>query len=126
MGDLINAEVINGKDGHCYLLRTDGLVFIGTDYHNVATKLPGSEVSKTLSPTRSWAVYKHSPDGFSWGYGGSGPAQLALAILLEVGLRPEDAEKLHQRFKWDVIAPLKQDSFTLTTTDVRDWIQSNG
>lgn len=23
----------------------------------------------------------HSPDGFSWGYAGSGPAQLALAIL---------------------------------------------
>lgn len=24
---------------------------------------------------------RHSPDGFSWGYGGSGPAQTALAIM---------------------------------------------
>jgi len=26
-------------------------------------------------------VRNHSPDGFEWGYAGSGPAQLALAIL---------------------------------------------
>ena len=25
----------------------------------------------------------HSPDGFEWGYGGSGPADLALAILVD-------------------------------------------
>ena len=30
----------------------------------------------------SCKVYNHSPTGFSWGYGGSGPSQLALAILL--------------------------------------------
>lgn len=26
-------------------------------------------------------LFNHSPSGFSWGYSGSGPAQLALAIL---------------------------------------------
>ena len=26
-------------------------------------------------------LFNHSPTGFSWGYGGSGPAQLALARL---------------------------------------------
>jgi hypothetical protein len=25
----------------------------------------------------------HSPSGFEWGYGGSGPAQLALALLAD-------------------------------------------
>src|SRR5467141_965015 len=25
----------------------------------------------------------HSPTGFAWGYGGSGPAQLALALLID-------------------------------------------
>jgi hypothetical protein len=25
----------------------------------------------------------HSPTGFAWGYGGSGPAQLALALLVD-------------------------------------------
>jgi hypothetical protein len=28
-------------------------------------------------------IANHSPDGFEWGYGGSGPAQLALAILAD-------------------------------------------
>jgi hypothetical protein len=28
-------------------------------------------------------VVKHSPSGFSWGYGGSGPADLALSILVD-------------------------------------------
>ena len=28
-------------------------------------------------------VRAHSPTGFAWGYGGSGPAQLALALLVD-------------------------------------------
>ena len=28
-----------------------------------------------------WTVIQHSPDGFEWGYEGSGPADLALNIL---------------------------------------------
>ena len=59
---------------------------------------------KPLSPRASQAVWNHSPDGFNWGYGGSGPAQLALAILLEAGLRREEAVRLHQDFKWDFVA----------------------
>jgi len=36
-----------------------------------------------LTPERSLALASHSPSGFEWGYGGSGPAQLALALLLD-------------------------------------------
>jgi hypothetical protein len=39
---------------------------------------------KKLDPERSLKARNHSPDGFNWGYGGSGPAQLALAIMLEL------------------------------------------
>jgi hypothetical protein len=28
-------------------------------------------------------LWNHSPTGFEWGYGGSGPAQLALALLAD-------------------------------------------
>jgi hypothetical protein len=28
-------------------------------------------------------IINHSPDGFEWGYGGSGPAQLALALCVD-------------------------------------------
>ena len=33
-------------------------------------------------------LWNHSPTGFEWGYGGSGPAQLALAILADHQLPP--------------------------------------
>jgi len=37
-------------------------------------------------------ISHHSPDGFEWGYGGSGPADLALAILVD--LLDEDPKKV--------------------------------
>lgn len=60
---------------------------------------------KELMPGRSQKIVKHSPDGFNWGYGGSGPSQLALAILLRF-LPNHEALSHYQQFKWDVIAKL--------------------
>jgi hypothetical protein len=56
----------------------------------------------------------HSPDGFEWGYGGSGPAQLALAILADYLGDDQEAERLHQEFKGEVVSGLTGDSWTLT------------
>lgn len=39
----------------------------------------------------------HSPTGFDWGYCGSGPAQLALAILAHHCDSDEEALELYQR-----------------------------
>jgi hypothetical protein len=50
----------------------------------------------------SLAVRAHSPTGFSWGYLGSGCAQLALAILLKTN--HTEATMAYQRFKQEVIA----------------------
>jgi hypothetical protein len=57
----------------------------------------------------SLKVFNHSPSGFSWGYGGSGPAQLALALLLHHGLAPRVAVQLHQTFKEDFVAQWSHD-----------------
>jgi hypothetical protein len=63
----------------------------------------------------------HSPTGFEWGYGGSGPAQLALAILADALCDDRRAARLHQAFKWKVIARLDQDiSFVLSRAAVLD------
>lgn len=35
-----------------------------------------------LDPKPSQKIMNHSPDGFAWGYSGSGPAQLALALTV--------------------------------------------
>ncbi len=66
---------------------------------------------KELTPNKSLEVRDHSPDGFNWGYGGSGPAQLALAILLEY-TDEETALANYQTFKRDVIAEIKERDFT--------------
>ena len=59
---------------------------------------------KELLPIRSQKVYNHSPDGFDWGYGGSGPAQLALAICIELGFETFP----YQYLKWQFINKLPQ------------------
>ena len=57
----------------------------------------------------SLAVRNYSPTGPQrGGYGGSGPAQLALAILLAV-TDEATAEQFYQRFKWSVISPISAD-----------------
>lgn len=65
-----------------------------------------------LLPDRSQKVINHSPDGFAWGYGGSGPAQLALAVLLKI-MEKEKAVQRYQKFKSDVIAQLPQEDFNV-------------
>jgi hypothetical protein len=68
-------------------------------------------------------VRNHSPTGFSWGYGGSGPAQLALAICIDCVGRHRALE-VYQAFKWDVIAKLPGDrDWELTETQVRAQIE---
>ena len=49
-------------------------------------------------------IERHSPDGFQWGYGGSGPADTALSILTDyLGYLP--GNDVYQTFKNDCIAP---------------------
>lgn len=74
---------------------------------------------RELSPERSQAVVNHSPDGFSWGCGGSGPAQLALALLLELTTK-ELALLWYQEVTWQIIAKLPQADFTLDSQAIVD------
>lgn len=65
----------------------------------------------------------HSPTGFSWGYSGSGPAQLALSILCHALHCDERAEELYQDFKDAVVSQFDQNQpWRLTTDDVLGWV----
>jgi hypothetical protein len=64
----------------------------------------------------------HSPDGAEWGYGGSGPAQLALALLADATDDDELAQTHYQRFKREVIAGFERDRFLITQAEIRCWI----
>lgn len=78
-----------------------------------------------LTPTASLKLINHSPDGFEWGYAGSGPSQLSLAILLKA-CGKEMAMNYYDIFKWDVITQLPRDKYpfwTLTVADVKSWVR---
>ena len=68
--------------------------------------IPGRGRWSKLSPLKSLRLRNHSPDGFEWGYGGSGPAQSALALLLDYTRNRGVALKLYQDFKFKVVAGL--------------------
>src|ERR1044071_2380037 len=63
-------------------------------------------------------LFNHSPAEFEWGYCGSGPAQLALAILADHLRDDEQALNLYQRFKWNVIVELPRKGWTLTAPQI--------
>lgn len=68
---------------------------------------------------------EHSPEGFAWGYAGSGPADLAQSILsLETG---EDVGRdLYLKFRDDVISRLPHRThFRLPVEEVRAWLSTN-
>jgi len=78
-----------------------------------------------LLPGASRRICNHSPSGFNWGYGGSGPAQLALALLLKLGRSESYARNRYQDFKWDIVAQLPQSDFELSVREVYDWIREH-
>jgi len=53
----------------------------GADANTVIVRRSGSTSSRPRALRLRSDLFNHSPTGFEWGYGGSGPAQLALAIL---------------------------------------------
>ena len=125
-------------------------------------------------------IVRHSPTGMTWGYAGSGPADLARSLLVDalgeaarcptcdgvgrvvwaVGAEdprpfdfdrdadllrdetPEDAERWHeacfdcdhdgvrrlpyQDFKFEVVANLPAERWTLPRQQVRDWLTAHG
>ncbi len=67
-------------------------------------------------------VHNHS-QGFEWGYGGSGPAQLALAILVDCLGDAERARTLYQAFKFRVIGKLPKQGWVIPESDVRKTVE---
>jgi hypothetical protein len=66
----------------------------------------------------------HSPTGFEWGYGGSGPAQLAFAILADCTGSTETARQHYQGFKQRHIATIHTDEWCITSDLVRQFLDS--
>jgi hypothetical protein len=81
----------------------------------------------------------HSPDGFEWGYAGSGPADLALAILADYFEEPPElvlaalrsmwtprskAAALYQSFKEGFVATEFRHEWQLHSDEIEAWLQT--
>jgi hypothetical protein len=74
---------------------------------------------------------RHSPDGFEWGYAGSGPAELARCILIDFFDLHEQAEQdeylrlpvSYQDFKFKFIAGAAKEGFVLDGTEIDTWVR---
>ena len=80
------------------------------------------QVAKTkLDIKPSLKIFKHSPAGFEWGYLGSGPAQLALAILLDATGDKAVATAFYQKFKTEVVATWGN-TWQMSRSEVNNWL----
>jgi hypothetical protein len=66
-------------------------------------------------------LHNHSPSGFEWGYAGSGPSQLALAMVADVTGDDKHALKCYQEFKDYIIAKIKTDTWKYNSIELREF-----
>jgi hypothetical protein len=101
-----------------------GVLLVGrrtSDRCEVLVTTISGQILETLNPRLD--LWNHSPTGFNWGYCGSGPAQLALAIIAFVTGDDEVALRVHQEFKFDMVARFPAKGWVLNPVDVRSWMQ---
>jgi hypothetical protein len=82
-------------------------------------RTPAESLPLSVAPLRHRS--RHSPDGFEWGYGGSGPSDLALSILWDhLGVEP--SRDLYLDYKNEVIALLPRDRWEIYSAEIDRWI----
>lgn len=87
----------------------DGMVIRLTGEEQVATVLPH---------------YKHHSSKFSWGYEGSGPADLARSLLADVlGREVLDQPWVYQEFKDNVVSTWGRE-WTMTSSEIKKWYRT--
>lgn len=66
----------------------------------------------------------HSPAGYSWGYEGSGPAQLAFALAMHRLQDVTRAQRIYQKLKLEIVArlPFRRD-WSLTIAELDEGIR---
>jgi hypothetical protein len=75
-----------------------------------------------VSPLRHLVL--HSPDGFEYGYGGSGPSDLARSIIGHHLGTDDPAPVVYQTFKWEFVARWDQglSVHQITSEEIEAWM----
>jgi hypothetical protein len=101
----------------------DDVVIRGILIDGIAEVSIGSE-RLTLPPLRRDEA-RHSPAGFNWGYSGSGPAELARAVL--IACCPDDdfvrQPYVYQSFKAVYVSVIRTEAWALRRSEVRRWVE---
>jgi hypothetical protein len=143
----------NNDEGRCEVTAASKL-YVGTrGKHGGAATVIVIERNGPRYPLRH--AVRHSPDGFQWGYGGSGPAELARCILLDFCQPPvrcracgsTESEVAHpvrcvdggehvfekdvlpvnyQEFKREFIEPVQSDRLFIEGRKIAAWLESKG
>ncbi len=116
-------EVYRDNEGDVLIERKECEVYHGrrrSDRPNVYIRCPEDPHFPYPLHTRL-DLANHSFTGFEWGYGGSGPAQLALALLARATSNDRLALNLYQTFKTQIVASLDEDEWTLTQEFILRW-----
>ena len=87
-------------------------------------------IDETFGSTLLKHVVRHSPDGFQWGDGGSGPADLALSILTDYNNRTNAVsgsclkiDDIYQEFKKDFISNAGND-LSISSESINEWLNN--
>ena len=95
----------------------------------ILSRYSGSDPRLTGMPVTNvpHLITRHSPTGFEWGYAGSGPADLALNILVcFVGLHQAMENGIYQRFKDDFLVSVSKEGGTIERKNILQWIETKG
>ncbi len=93
------------------------------------TDFPGRKNFETLMLEKSLKVRNHSPTGFEWGYGGSGPHQLALALLMDATGDNDVAEKFYCDFLTTHVIHWRRDddetcNWSISDDYIKVWVKN--
>lgn len=73
----------------------------------------------------------HSPTGMEFGYGGSGPSDLAFNICTQYANSNvegfmDSVRQVYQDFKWEFIAKMPWEGGTISGAAIREWLRERG
>ena len=91
----------------------DSRLYVGVRRRDHVSVVRVDEGQTPVELPARFDLRNHSPDGFEWGYSGSGPAQLALAIVADATGDNDQAQLLYQDFKDAVVAHLDHDGWEI-------------
>lgn len=101
-------------------------LYVGTRCNgeiNVSVRDRNGDDQPSRLPVRLDLV-NHSPDGFEWGYLGSGPAQLAFALCLHVlaGDVPR-ARRVYRDVAFTLVSAFPEDAWSIDQTELKRAIE---